>query len=674
MQTHCSFHCFLVAAVAGICFATSADARAADDLATKILPIIGQHDGEVAVAIKHLPSGEAFAHRADVAMPTASLIKFPVMIAAYQAIDADALHLADMITLEEEDKVPGSGILTTRFSGGAKFSLRDAIHLMIVDSDNTATNLVIDQIGLPKTAELMEKLGCPKTKLHSKVFRRDTSIFPERSREYGLGSTTAADMVQLLEMLVDGKLASEERTKQMLAHLYDCTDRTKIARFLPEDVRFAHKGGGVSASRTDAGLIDSPAGMIAVCVLTTGNADRSWSDDNEAHVLCGRIGEAAYRHFNPDAPGEPTPPQAMTIGATGLVVEGLQRTLNAKLKPSPQLGVDGDFGPATQAAVTAFQKANGLPANGEVGPETWAALGPLLSADQAPEPEEVNEAPVEKSPADSLRGMPFVTAKAWAIGDGETGELLWGEAANEARDMASTTKIMTAFTVLQLARDDPGALDEEVVYSKRADETIGSTSAVRTGEQLTARETLYGLMLPSGNDASVALAEHFGAKLLAAGGKAEEGPEANAYQRFVDEMNRQAGLLGMSQSHFENTHGLTAADHKASAADLMKLAAASMQDPLFRQIVSTPRYGCTVTGPGGYQRNVVWRNTNRLLGIEGYDGVKTGTTNAAGACLVSHGERDGRSLFVVVLGSAASDSRYADTRNLFRWAWLQQEK
>jgi serine-type D-Ala-D-Ala carboxypeptidase (penicillin-binding protein 5/6) len=76
-----------------------------------------------------------------------------------------------------------------------------------------------------------------------------------------------------------------------------------------------------------------------------------------------------------------------------------------------------------------------------------------------------------------------------------------------------------------------------------------------------------------------------------------------------------------------------------------------------------------VDSVSGYKRNVVWRNTNQLLKIEGYDGIKTGTTGAAGNCLVSTAERGGRRLIVVVLGSTSTDSRYTDTRNLFRWAW-----
>ena len=94
-----------------------------------------------------------------------------------------------------------------------------------------------------------------------------------------------------------------------------------------------------------------------------------------------------------------------------------------------------------------------------------------------------------------------------------------------------------------------------------------------------------------------------------------------------------------------------------------------MNTPLFADYVATRRRGCTLTGPGGYQRNIVWNNTNRLLPIEGYEGVKTGTTSAAGACLVSAGRRGDDQLLIVVLGSTSSDARYTDTRNLYRWAW-----
>jgi D-alanyl-D-alanine carboxypeptidase (penicillin-binding protein 5/6) len=177
-------------------------------------------------------------------------------------------------------------------------------------------------------------------------------------------------------------------------------------------------------------------------------------------------------------------------------------------------------------------------------------------------------------------------------------------------------------------------------------------------------ELLYGLMLPSGNDAATALAEHFSHRFQEA-----KGGEQVPGKAFLAEMNREAEKLVMADTHYENPHGLTAKEHKSSARDQLKLASAALQLPHLRKVISTRQHGTKLIGPGGYERNIVWKNTNRLLGIDGYLGVKTGTTDAAGACLIACGERDGRELIVVVLGSTSSDARYVDSRNLFRWVW-----
>src|SRR5207248_8852181 len=139
---------------------------------------------------KNLASGETFLYHADEPMPTASLIKLPVMVEAYRQAAEKTVDLDAKVTLKDADKVPGSGILTSHFSAGASFPLVDAVHLMIVYSDNTATNLVLDVIGIGATAATMETMGYPNTKIHAKVFRRDTSVFPERSKQFGLGITT----------------------------------------------------------------------------------------------------------------------------------------------------------------------------------------------------------------------------------------------------------------------------------------------------------------------------------------------------------------------------------------------------------------------------------------------------------------------------------------------------
>lgn len=645
-----------------------------------LLPAIKQHRGDVAVAVKNLKTGETYEYRADVAMPTASLIKFPVMIAAYEKIDAGKLDASTPIELGKRDQVAGSGILTTQFTPGLRLSLRDAIRLMIAYSDNTATNLVIDKVGIPEVNSRMEALGCNETRLNSYVFRRDTSVDPERSKQYGLGSTSARDMLKLAELLYTKKLVSEKASEVMLEHMVACDDKLKVPRLLPSGTKVAHKTGSVNATRTDAGIIESPAGPIAFCFLTTNNKDQGWSDQNEGDLLCANLGLAAYRYFNKaeDAPAAAPVARVLQMGADGELVVALQRTLNARINPSPGIGTDGDFGPETEGAVKKFQTQEKLEPTGIVGAETWRALGPLVMDEEpAPEPAVVNAESQEKEPMDLLDGPPYVTAKAWAIVDADSGKLLAGGDEDEPREPASTTKMMTAFIVTSLAEKDPKVLDEIITFSARADKTSGSTSDVKEGERLDAGELLYGLMLPSGNDAACALAEHFGSRFAEkkeGNGEQKEGDAQASYDSFIAEMNRRADELGMKSTHFNNPHGLPSEGHKTTARDLALLARHALQQPEFAKRVSTPRHGTTVDSVSGYQRNIVWKNTNQLLRRKGYLGVKTGTTGAAGNCLVSCGERDGRRLIVVILGATSTDSRYTDARNLYRYAWTQLVK
>ncbi|MEZ6115914.1 MAG: peptidoglycan-binding protein [Pirellulaceae bacterium] len=347
----------------------------------------------------------------------------------------------------------------------------------------------------------------------------------------------------------------------------------------------------------------------------------------------------------------------------------MQRTLNRRIEPSPGLSVDGDFGPMTENAVKQFQSHHGLDVTGVVDAATWKQLGTLVTEDEpVPPPAEVNAIELPRDAADSLDGPPFVTAKAWAVMDADSQKMLASHQGSTPVDPASTTKIMCALVVLEAWQQDAGLGDQMVTFSDRADETPGSTSGVRAGEQLPVSELLYGLMLPSGNDASVALAEHVGERFRDAIND-DNDTQTSAYELFVKQMNRLAQEIGMEHSHYRNTHGLTEEGHMLTAEDLAKLACYAMQNARFRQIVATRKHGCQLSGPGGYTRNVIWNNTNRLLGTEGYLGVKTGTTDAAGACLVSYGQREDRNVIVVVLGSSSSDARYTDSRNLFRWAW-----
>jgi beta-lactamase class A len=268
-------------------------------LESRLMPLVRAHQGDVALAVKNLKTGETFLHRQDEPMPTASMIKFPVMVEAYRQAAEGAIDLDEAVTLKSSDKVPGSGILTDHFSAGATFPLRDAVHLMIAFSDNTATNLVLDEIGIGSTAATMERMGYPHTKIHSKVFRRDTSVSPERSKRFGLGSTTAAEMLRLCEALHQKRLVSKEASEAMLGHLRACDDRDKFPRFLPPGTKIAFKTGSVEEARTAAGIIETSAGPVALCVLTNHNEDRRYHPDNAGNRLCADVARAVFDHFQP---------------------------------------------------------------------------------------------------------------------------------------------------------------------------------------------------------------------------------------------------------------------------------------------------------------------------------------------------------------------------------------
>jgi serine-type D-Ala-D-Ala carboxypeptidase (penicillin-binding protein 5/6) len=274
---------------------------------------------------------------------------------------------------------------------------------------------------------------------------------------------------------------------------------------------------------------------------------------------------------------------------------------------------------------------------------------------------------------------PAVTAKAWAITDGKSGRLLWGENADEPRKAASTTKMMCAFVILELAEKDASVLDEIVTFSKLADDTPGSTAGIEAGESLPVRDCLYGLLLPSGNDVGNALAEHFNARfappdaaMLSAG---LSNPNLATRVNFIAEMNRAARRLGLTNTVYRSSFGDggTSDDRTTTARDLTQLAWNAMRKPGFRECVGTKKYECRVRRPDGTFRNAAWENTNQLLGTGRYDGVKTGTTTTAGACLVASGHNGKGHLISAVLGSKSGADRYTDTRALFEWAWDQRK-
>lgn len=280
-------------------------------LESLIKPIADKHKGTIAVAVKNLATGEEYKRNADEVMQTASLIKLAIMVEAYRQLDAKKIDFARTLTLTKDDKVPGAGVLTDHFSDGATFPLKDAVRLMIVFSDNTATNMVLDQIGIKSVNDTTKALGLPETRINAKVYKGSTtSIDPERTKKYSLGSTSANECVKLLELIHTGKAASAESCKAMLGHLKANDDKEMLVRHLPPGTVVAHKTGATNKVRTDAGIIDIPDPAhtpkekeakrtipVAVCVLTNENEDVRWVLDNAAQVVIADIGKAVYDHF-----------------------------------------------------------------------------------------------------------------------------------------------------------------------------------------------------------------------------------------------------------------------------------------------------------------------------------------------------------------------------------------
>jgi beta-lactamase class A len=276
----------------------AAEAANSPGLEARLAPLAKAHKGKVALAVRHLGTGECYYLNADEVMPTASLIKVAVLVEAYQQAAEGKVRLTDRVTLREADKVPGSGILTYHFSDGATFALRDAVRLMIAFSDNTATNLVLDKVGIGAVNDRMAAWGYPNTRINAKVFRGSTtSVAPERTKKYGLGSTTAREMSGLFAQLQLGERFPPAVKQAVLGHLRKNEDRDKFPKLLPPGTVLLHKDGAVNDARTDAGILYTPTGPVALCVLTNGNEDQEWRPDNAGNVLCAKVAKAVYDHF-----------------------------------------------------------------------------------------------------------------------------------------------------------------------------------------------------------------------------------------------------------------------------------------------------------------------------------------------------------------------------------------
>ncbi|MDA8227138.1 MAG: D-alanyl-D-alanine carboxypeptidase [Desulfitobacterium hafniense] len=251
------------------------------------------------------------------------------------------------------------------------------------------------------------------------------------------------------------------------------------------------------------------------------------------------------------------------------------------------------------------------------------------------------------SPNTSVSNLPSLTADTAVLLDVATGDVLFDKQAYKRRPPASTTKIMTAILGLELGRPE-----EIVTVSPRAAAVGESTIHLDPGEKITLYELITGALVKSGNDACVAIAEQI----------------AGSEERFIKLMNQKAWALGVRDTNFVNTNGLPNKNHYSTAYDLAVIARYGLQLPTFASIIRQKETEIHFLEPDVLMD---LRNTNKLLWSYPFaDGVKTGTTNAAGKCLVASATKDGRQLVCVVLHAP---NRFGDAQKLLEWGFNNTE-
>lgn len=256
--------------------------------------------GKVSLYAKNLRTGETYGVREDEAVRTASTIKLAIMVECFYEASEGKLRWSDPITLTEDEKVSGSGLLQ-EFTAGDQFPIKDVVDLMIVVSDNTATNLILNRIGGDAVNARMEKLGLTETRSMRKILgdgnKLKTQVSgvsregskPENAR-WGIGRSSPKEMVTILEKIYRGEMVSKEASDEMIDILKHQRDHNGIARDM-KDVTVANKSGALDHLRSDVGIVYLPQGPVAMAFTVDDIPEVNWTPDNPGELLISSLSE-----------------------------------------------------------------------------------------------------------------------------------------------------------------------------------------------------------------------------------------------------------------------------------------------------------------------------------------------------------------------------------------------
>lgn len=270
--------------------AHSAPAQAPSSIDARIRAEVAPFKGKVFLYAKNLDTGQTYSFNGDERVRTASTIKIAVMIEAFARVAAGRAKWTDELVLTKAARYGGSGILP-ELSDGLRLTLQDAVRLMMVLSDNTATNMVLDYLTTDAVNERMNSLGFKATRIMRRVGGGGESKegkLGDNLKRFGLGATTTHEMVRIMEKLERGEIVSQEASKQMLELMKREQGRNSIGRDMP-GVPMASKYGALDALRSCVALLYTKRGKIAVAITVDEMPEVIWSVDNPGYLLMARL-------------------------------------------------------------------------------------------------------------------------------------------------------------------------------------------------------------------------------------------------------------------------------------------------------------------------------------------------------------------------------------------------
>jgi len=275
--------------------------------------IAAAHHGMVAVYAHNRKTGETASLDADQPVKTASVIKMGVLLDAAEQIRAGKASLEEKLVLTHDNQVEGSGVLG-QLTAPLTLTLRDTLHLMVVLSDNTATNLAIDTLGLDHINATLRAAGLKQTVLYKKVYKPALGPMPADQPRFGLGKTTAREMASIMERLAECRLSLDGSAPlagdgplcgALLHMLRNQQDRNSLPRYLEaldtseHGSAIANKTGALDQVRNDVAMFATENGLIVIAAFTWENADQRWTGDNEAEQTLGKLAQAIVMRWSP---------------------------------------------------------------------------------------------------------------------------------------------------------------------------------------------------------------------------------------------------------------------------------------------------------------------------------------------------------------------------------------